>query len=99
MMKHVLACVAAASVLSACGGGSSAGSVVNPPTTAPFAKYVGDWKDVCQFHHRETITVATLTASATTATLSDRIDYFENEDCSGALVATGVFSKPIATLQ
>lgn len=99
-MKHALACVAAASVLSACGGGgSSAGSVVNPPTTAPFAKYVGDWKDVCQFHHRETITVATLTASATTATLSDRIDYFENEDCSGALVATGVFSKPIATLQ
>lgn len=99
-MKHVLACVAVASVLSACGGGgSSAGSVVNPPTTAPFAKYVGDWQDVCQFHHRETITVATLTASATTATLSDRIDYFDNEDCTGALVATGVYSKPIATLQ
>jgi hypothetical protein len=99
-MKHVLACVAAASVLSACGGGGSAASgPVTPPATAPFAKYVGDWKDVCQFHHRETVTVATTTASATTATLSDRIDYFANADCSGTLVATGVYSQPIATLQ
>lgn len=99
-MRLVLACVAAASALSACGGGGTAvGGSVNPPAMAPFAKYVGEWKDVCQFHHRETITVATLTASATTATLSDRIDYYDNADCSGALVATGVYSKPIATLQ
>jgi hypothetical protein len=99
-MKHVLACVAAASVLSACGGGGSGASgPVTPPATAPFAKYVGDWKDACQFHHRETVTVAITAASATTVTLSDRIEYFDNADCSGALVATGVYSAPIATLQ
>ncbi len=99
-MKHVLACVAAASVLSACGGGGSGSSgPVTPPATAPFSKYVGDWKDACQFHHRETVTVAITTASATTATLSDKIEYFDNADCSGALVATGVYSAPIATLQ
>lgn len=98
-MKHTVACVALASLLSACGGGGGGPTGQNTqPVSAPFAKYEGDWKDVCQFHHRETVTM-TASTSGTSVSMSDRIEYFANEDCSGALVATGVYSQPIAKLQ
>ncbi|NRR31224.1 hypothetical protein HSX11_13630 [Oxalobacteraceae bacterium] len=95
-MKTFITCIAMASVLTACGGGGG-GSTDNPApvVTSPFAKYEGEWKDACQFHHRETSSFA-VTNSATTIAISNKIEYFDNEDCTGAIVATGVYSQPIA---
>lgn len=99
-MKHILAYAALASsmaMLSACGGGSSSAEPTLPPVAQPFAKYEGAWKTACQFHHRETYTLVS-SNNATQLSIVDQSDYYANDDCTGAVVATGVFSQPIAKL-
>lgn len=100
-MKHILAYAALASamaVLSACGGGGGDTSQSTlPPVAQPFAKYEGNWKTACKFHQRETYTLTT-SANATQVSILDQSDYYANEDCTGAVVATGVYSQAIAKL-
>lgn len=100
-MTHNLVRAGLASALAlsvaACGGGGSDGAPQATPIASPFAKYVGSWVSACQFHHHEVYTLST-NANATVLTFSDKSEYFSNDDCSGAVVATGVYSAPIATL-
>ncbi len=100
-MKHILVYAALAStmaMLTACGGGSGSGAESTVPAVAqPFAKYQGAWQAACQFHHRETYTL-TSSNNATLLSIVDQSNYYDNDDCTGAVVATGVFSQPIATL-
>ncbi len=100
-MKHIWAYAGLASamaMLSACGGGGgSASESTLPPVAQPFAKYEGAWKTACQFHHRETYTL-TSSSNATVLSIADQSDYYANDDCTGAVVATGVYSQPIAKL-
>ena len=84
--------------LSACGGGGGDTSQATlPPVAQPFAKYEGSWKSACKFHQRETYTLTT-SANATQLSVLDQSDYYANEDCTGAVVATGVYSQAIAKL-
>lgn len=91
------ALASALATLAACGGGGSGSAPQATPVTAPFSKYEGNWTTACQFHHHETYTL-TSSAGATVLTFSDKSEYFANDDCTGAVVATGVYSQPIATL-
>lgn len=90
-----------ASALTACGGGGGGGGgtagTPTAPVSAPFAKYEGEWKGPCQSHLRETVTLVA-SNNATVLAISDKSDYFANADCSGGIVATGVYSQPIAKL-
>lgn len=83
--------------LAACGGSGSDGAPQATPVNAPFAKYVGSWSTACQFHSHEVFTLST-NANATVLSFVAKSEYFANDDCSGAVVATGVYSAPIATL-
>ncbi|MEO8118798.1 MAG: hypothetical protein ABI606_05695 [Rhodoferax sp.] len=109
-MKH-LAVVLSSSILVACGGGGSDAPTSSPsgvslsagsPTTASPAiealvKYEGVWREDCKDHMRLTKT-ATAT-SGTTFSVSTKEEYFDNADCTGALVATGSFSQPDEAVQ
>lgn len=102
-MKHILVYAAMASALamltSACGGGggSDTSQPTLPPVAQPLAKYAGAWKTACKFHQRETYTLTT-SANATQLSIVDQSDYYDNDDCTGAVVATGVYSQPVANL-
>jgi hypothetical protein len=101
-MKHILlvaGLASAMSMLNACGGGGSGTDAqpTLPPVAQPFAKYEGSWKTACQFHHRETYTLAT-SSNATQLSILDQSDYYANDDCTGAVVATGTYSQAIAKL-
>lgn len=100
-MTHNLVRAALASALllsvAACGGGGSDGAPQATPVANPFTKYVGSWVTACQFHHHEVFTLST-NANATVLSFADKSEYFANEDCTGAVVATGVYSAANATL-
>jgi len=97
LVRAGLASVLALSV-TACGGGSGGGTPQQTtPVAAPFTKYEGNWVSACQFHHHEVYTL-TSSSGATVLSFADKSEYFANEDCTGAVVATGVYSGPIATL-
>ena len=100
-MKYIGACAVLGTVLCACGGGGSNSGTTGPtvaPVSAPLTKYAGAWNDVCQFHHQETVTVIP-SSDGSSASLSDQIQYFANQDCTGGVVAIGTYSQPIATLK
>lgn len=101
-MKHLLlyaALASAAITLTACGGGGGqdTSQPTLPPVAQPLAKYEGSWKTACKFHQRETYTLVA-SSNATQLSILDQSDYYANDDCSGAVVATGVYSQPIAKL-
>jgi hypothetical protein len=100
-MKHILVyagLASAMSILTACGGGGSGTSESTlPPVALPLAKYEGVWKTACRFHQRETY-MLTSASNATQLSIADQSDYYANEDCTGAVVATGVYSQAIAKL-
>jgi len=90
---------AALATLAACGGGGNNNDSAqqSTPVANPFAKYEGNWTTTCQFHHHEVYTL-TSSSNGTVLTFNDKSEYFLNDDCSGAIVATGVYSQPIVTL-
>lgn len=107
-MKY-LAVFLSSMMLVACGGGGSGSSDasasppsgVSPsavsPADAELAKYEGVWRQDCVNHMRLTMT-STATGS-TTFSVMKKEDYFDNADCTGALVATGSFGEPDETVQ
>ncbi|MDO8292119.1 MAG: hypothetical protein Q7T29_04550 [Gallionella sp.] len=106
-----LAVVLSSSILAACGGGgsdapASSPSGVSPSTGSPtavspaidaLAKYEGVWREDCNNHMRSTKT--STATSGTTFTVITKEEYFDNADCTGALVATGGFGQPDETVQ
>lgn len=89
----------ALTVLAACGGGGDA-STSAPTSAGPLAKYEGVWQPVagCNSHRRETSTLAA-SNSGTTLSNTFKVEYFANADCTGAVVATGTYGKPMLTMQ
>lgn len=96
LVRAGLASALALSV-AACGGGGGGTPQTTTPVAAPFTKYEGNWVSACQFHHHEVYTLTT-SSSATVLSFADKSEYFANDDCTGAVVATGVYSGPIASL-
>jgi len=100
-MTHNLVRAGLASALAlsvtACGGGGGGTPQSTTPVASPFTKYEGNWVSACQFHHHEVYTM-TASSNATVLTFTDKSEYFANDDCTGAVVATGVYSGPIASL-
>lgn len=104
-MKH-LAIVLSSLILVACGGGGSDVPASSPSAGAPtgaspaieaLAKYEGVWREDCNDHMRLT---KTFTATGgTTFTVMTVEEYFDNADCTGAVVATGSFGQPEEAVQ
>lgn len=67
------------------------------PAIEALAKYEGVWREDCKDHMRLT---KTFTATGgTTFSVMTIEEYFDNADCTGALVATGGFGQPEEAVQ
>ena len=89
----------ATSFLAACGGGDSAPATNAPVTSVgPLTKYEGVWQDDCTGHQRETYTFVA-SNSGTTLSNTSKNEFFENANCTGAVVATGTYAKPMMIMQ
>lgn len=94
------AAVLSSSILVACGGGGSDApaslpSGVSPSAGSPTAvspaiealvKYEGVWREDCKNHMR--LTKTSTATGGTTFSVMTKEEYFDNADCTGALVAT-----------
>ena len=89
--------LSALATLSACGGGGGGTPQSTTPVAAPFTKYEVKCFFFFDLYNNEFYTL-TSSVNATVLTFTDKSEYFANEDCTGAVVATGVYSGPIATL-
>ncbi|MEO6320314.1 MAG: hypothetical protein ABIR56_06620, partial [Polaromonas sp.] len=112
-MKY-LAVLLSSTMLVACGGGGSGGSDASVPPSpsllpaAPspsqvspasdeLAKYEGVWRTDCLNHMRVTMTSTAI--GSTTFSVMRKEEYFDNADCTGALVATGSYGQLDETVQ
>ena len=83
---------------STAGPSTTGPSTAGPSTTGPspaspaLAKYEGVWREDCVDHRRFTKTF-TATGS-TTFSVATKEEYFDNADCTGALVGTGSYGVP-----
>lgn len=75
--------------------GSSPSTV--SPASAALAKYEGVWRQDCDNHMR--LTKTSTATSSTTFSVITKEEYFDNPDCTGALVATGSYGQPEETVQ
>lgn len=67
------------------------------PANAQLAKYEGVWRKECDNHMQLTMTATATTG--TTFSVTRKEEYFNNADCTGALVATGSFGQPDEAVQ
>ena len=90
-MKTTLAvlatCIAASTMLAACGGGGSDSSGSATGTvTAPLSVYAGTWQVPCDDHELDSVT---LSAKADgTLEVVTKAEYFATANCSGTALAT-----------
>ena len=91
MKQLVLVATLTALFLSACGGGDAppAPSKDAPPAPSKLAAYVGTWVGACQHNVIETIAVTDTPGVKDSITYSATEEYFEQEGCAGAVIATG----------
>ncbi|MCH8621015.1 hypothetical protein [Undibacterium sp. TS12] len=91
-----------AMLLAACGGGSggSTPATVAPADTGtgPLSKYAGVWNQGCQGRIMETTTI-TSGSGGSALSVSRKIEYYENLNCAGAVVAMGTYNAPILSAQ
>lgn len=100
-MKNVkLIVVSSISVafLAACGGGGGSDTKTAATDVGPLTKYEGTWGQGCDSHERDTFTF-TASNGGTSLAITEKMEYFANEDCTGAIVATGTYAKPEIALQ
>ena len=75
-------------------GSSTSGS--SPPAVSPaspeLAKYEGAWRENCVDHLRFTKTL--IATGSATFSVATKEEYFDNADCTGAVVATGSYGVP-----
>ncbi|WP_293603794.1 hypothetical protein [Polaromonas sp. UBA4122] len=112
-MKY-LAVLLSSTMLVACGGGGSGSSDASAspssavsssassspavsPANAELAKYEGVWRQDCLNHMR--LTMTSTATSSTIFSVMRKEEYFDNPDCTGALVATGSFGQLDETVQ
>lgn len=102
-MFRIPACLALATVLTACGGGGGgAGSGAAPlpdptPSTGPLKKYEGAWIAPCEGHSRETTSMVAAN-NGNTLQLNLKTDFYANTGCTGVIIATATYSGPVITL-
>src|SRR5512133_2029438 len=80
-------------------GSSTSGS--SPPAVSPaspeLAKYEGAWQENCVDHLRFTKTF--IATGSNTFSVATKEEYFDNADCTGAVVATGSYGVPDENVQ
>ncbi|MDO9199668.1 hypothetical protein [Rhodoferax sp.] len=91
-MKYLAVLLSSMTLVACGGGGGSASSDASASASADLSKYAGVWRQDCVNHMRLTRT-ATATGSRTFSVMTKE-EYFDNADCTGALVATGSFGQP-----
>ena len=85
--------IALATILAACGGGGS--STIDSQN--PMVKYVGTYSG-CNNHQELTTTISA--TGAYQAYIDTKTDFYQNSDCTGAIVGTHTNSSPVtATYQ
>ena len=89
-MKTTLAvlatCIAASTMLAACGGGSDSSGSATGTVTAPLSVYAGTWQVPCDDHELDSVT---LSAKADgTLEVVTKAEYFATANCSGTALAT-----------
>lgn len=77
--------------LVACGGGGGEGAS-QQTGAGPLAKYLGTYTG-CKDHIKSTLVMASRDAASISVTQTD--EYYPNQDCTGALLATSVMSAPL----
>lgn len=106
-----LVVVLSSSILVACGGGGSDAPASSPSGVSPSAgspaaaspaiealvKYEGVWREDCKDHRR--LTKTSTATGGTTFSVTTKEEYFDNADCTGALVATGGYGQPDESVQ
>lgn len=106
-----LVVVLSSSILVACGGGGSDAPASSPSGVSPSAgsptaaspaiealvKYEGVWREDCKDHMR--LTKTSTATGGTTFSVTTKEEYFDNADCTGALVATGGYGQPDEAVQ
>lgn len=97
VLLTALASAAVATVLTACGGGGNSGQGLPAQVSGALQKYEGVWIRPCAAHSRDTMTLAA-TNNGATLSFTIKTEYFANSDCSGAIVATGVYAQPATVL-
>lgn len=101
-IKLISLSVLSAMVLAACGGGSGGGTssttVPTDTSAGPLSKYVGVWNQGCNNHEFVTTTLAA-TSGGTSLSVTQKTEFFENTNCTGAVVATGTYAQPFLVAQ
>ncbi|MDO8449558.1 MAG: hypothetical protein Q7T10_12220 [Rhodoferax sp.] len=106
-MKY-LAVLLSSMMLVACGGGggsvssdasssSAAASSGVSPASVYLSQYEGVWRQDCVAHMR--LTRTNTATGSDTFSVTTKQEYFDNADCTGALVATGGFGQPDETVR
>ncbi len=86
-------------ILAACGGGGSDTTTASTAAdVGPLTKYEGVWGQGCDDHSRDTYTFAA-SNNGTSLAITNKMEYFANENCTGAIVATGTYAQPEVMLQ
>ena len=67
------------------------------PASAELVKYEGAWQENCDNHLRFTKTF--IATGSTTFSVATKEEYFDNADCTGAVVATGSYGVPDENVQ
>ncbi len=85
-------------VLTACGGGggdnnTTGGTSNNIQAINPLTKYVGSYQSCNGNHTNYVQKIAEATDTSISSTL--RFDYYENANCSGAIVGNLIFPSPL----
>jgi hypothetical protein len=79
-------------LLSACGGGSSTTEAAPPPVPSKLAAYVGNWVGVCRGRSLEYFAITDTAGVKDSITYAVTTDYFAQDACAGAVIATGKYN-------
>jgi hypothetical protein len=99
-MKHLFIAGVIAAGLSACGGGG--GDVSSPPVAStpatPLSAYIGNWVSSCNVHQIDSRTITRLPGTAASISIAQKVDYYANHNCTGAVVGTWTQSADVTAV-
>jgi hypothetical protein len=93
-LKKIAILTVIAMGISACGGGGGGSdAAATTAVVGPLTKYEGTWGQGCDSHERTTYNF-TASNGGTSLAITEKSEYFDNAGCTGAIVATGTYSRP-----
>ncbi len=93
MQKTFLGATAIATLLAGCGGGGAQAAPA-VPVARPLAAYLGEWRGDCYNQFR--MTMSFNASGDKTLAYGSKAEFYDTQDCSGAVIATQTFSPDVA---